>query len=131
MTFVNERTIKAVRKSRRCDGCSTMINVGDEAIGWAGAVDGDFSTATFHTDCRNAEIGLNRAHGTGWSDDWMGLGDMEDDDHPWLLAKHPIVAARMSITAETIAQNEREAASLREASRAAMLSARQETRHGD
>lgn len=111
MSFVNEREIKAIRKPRRCDGCSVKIEAGESAIGWAGTVDGDFITATYHPDCRKAEIALNSLHGNGWADDWMSLcTDLEWEDHPWLLEEYPAVAARMGITAETISANEKERA---------------------
>lgn len=107
MSFHSERTIKAIRKARQCDACSTMVEVGETAIGWAGVTDGDFGTCTYHPECRVAEIAINRLHGTRF-DEWMGLGEMEWDDHEWLLVKHPTVAARMRITAETVAENARE-----------------------
>ena len=110
MGFVNERTVKSVRKAGQCDGCNTTVNVGEAAVRWAGTTDGDFNTALYHPECREAEVALNRERRTGfYPDDWMGLSrDMEWDDHPWLLAKHPAVAARMGITVETIREDEEE-----------------------
>jgi hypothetical protein len=105
VSFVTEKTVRAVRKARACEACGTVVNAGETAISWAGVVEGEFSASLFHPECRAAEIALNHLHDVRWGDDWMGLRfDMEPEDHPWLLADHPIVAARMGITAETIAE---------------------------
>lgn len=111
MSFVEERTIKAVRKARQCDACFQMLAVGEAAVRWAGITDGEFATAVFHPDCRAAEIAVNRLHGT-YPDEWMGLGrDLEWDDHQWLLDEYPTVAGRLGITQakidETAAERER------------------------
>lgn len=111
MSFCSEREIKSVRKARRCAACRKMVEVGSRAIGWAGTIDGDFSTATFHVECRVAEIELNKLAGNDW-DEWMGLDDAEADDWPWLLSDHPVVAARLGITQQKIDENEAEQARL-------------------
>lgn len=99
MTFYRERQIKSVRKARRCTGCSDLIAVGQPALDCSGHYDGDFWSATFHSDCRAAELGLNKLHDT-MHDEWMSLDDMEWEDWPWLIEEFPAVAARMNITTE-------------------------------
>lgn len=94
--FASETERKA-RKQHRCDGCAQTIEVGSTYVRWAGTTDGDFSAASFHQDCRAAEIALNKLSGTDW-DEWMGLQDMETDDWPWLLEDFPAIATRMGIT---------------------------------
>lgn len=101
MSFYNERTIKAVRKARRCDGCGAIIEVGETALGCSGIGDDGFWSGTYHHDCRKAEEGLNKLNQVGWYDDWMSLcNDMEWEDWPWLIEEFPAVAARMNITTE-------------------------------
>ncbi|AXK43883.1 hypothetical protein [Erythrobacter aureus] len=107
MEFINELAVKVVRKARPCAACSTTVQVGDSAVSWAGKVDGEFGFALYHPECRQAEMDLNKLHGTHLhAADWFGLDDIEPDDHEWLLEKHPVVAARMGITSESIKEYE-------------------------
>ncbi len=108
MDFTRETAIKAVRKARRCDGCSYMVEIGQPAVSWAGLIDGDFQSLTYHPDCREAEISFNAVRGTYGLEDWTGLCEIEWDDHPWLLSTFPSVAARKGITAETIFEHQQE-----------------------
>lgn len=102
MSFYRETVVKAVRKRHRCDGCGKHIEIGEPANRWAGMTDGDFGSVIMHPECREAEIKLNDILGTHSGDDWAGLLDIESEDWPWLLEEHPVVAARMGITAERI-----------------------------
>lgn len=95
--FTKERSVKAVRRSRPCDGCPVRIEIGEPAVSWVGDTGDGFSTATWHPECRSAEIDLNRQHETFRADEWMSLDDMERDDHRWLIETHPVVAARRGI----------------------------------
>lgn len=95
MTFVSERTVKAVRKRHRCDGCGRHIEAGQSATRWAGLTDGDFNTAIYHPDCREAELAMNALIGTQYGDEWWPLSEIETDDRPWLIETFPAVAARM------------------------------------
>lgn len=106
MSFTVERPIKAVRKARPCCGCRQQVEVGQKAIRWVGADGGDFGSVIYHPECRKAEIALNDLQDYRLGDDWTQLRDMERDDWPWLLKKHPAVAARFGITAERIAEFE-------------------------
>ncbi len=113
MEFVTELTVKVVRKARPCAACSKTVEVGNSAVSWAGKVDGEFGFATYHPECRQAEVDLNKLHGTHLDPaDWFGLDYIEPDDHAWLLDKHPVVAARLGITNESIEEYE-EQSSLR------------------
>jgi hypothetical protein len=98
VSFVSERSVKAVRKRHVCDGCGKHIQIGDSAQRWAGLTEGDFGTAIYHPDCRAAEVELNNDI-LGWNsgDDWLGLRDIEQEDWPWLRDKHPAVAWRMGL----------------------------------
>jgi hypothetical protein len=96
MGFASETEHKA-RKPHRCDGCGHLVEIGTTYVRWAGTTDGDFSQVSFHKECREAEIALNKLSGTDW-DEWMGLCDMETDDWPWLISDFPTIAARMNIT---------------------------------
>jgi hypothetical protein len=97
--FYSERTIKAVRKPRACEGCGVRVEAGETAFSCAGHDDGQFWAAIYHPDCRRAEEGLNKIHDVRGGDDWMNLGnDMEWEDWPWLIEAFPTVAERMKIT---------------------------------
>lgn len=97
MSFVSETKVKAVRKRHRCDGCGQHIDIGQPATRWAGLADGDFGTAIFHPECREAEVALNHKNDWRWGDDWWRLCDMEREDREWLIEERPIVAERMGI----------------------------------
>jgi hypothetical protein len=99
VSFYTERTIKAVRKVRPCDGCGVKLEVGESALACSGHNDNNVWSATFHHECRKAEEGLNKLYGT-WDDEWLSLSDLEWDDWPWLITKFPAVAKRMKITLE-------------------------------
>jgi len=100
--FYSETLVKKTRKDHRCDGCGKLIPIGSQALRYSGKFDGEFGTFVHHPECREAECALNKLCRTRY-DEWMSLADIESDDHQWLLDKHPIVAARFGITAETIA----------------------------
>lgn len=100
MSFYSERPIKAVRKTRACDGCGTPLAVGQPALKCSGNHDG-FWSGTYHLECREAEIALNKLHDCWGGDDWMSLcHDLEWDDYPWLIEKFPAVAERKKVTTE-------------------------------
>jgi len=98
MSFHSETKVKAVRKRHQCDGCSRLIEIGEPAIRWAGLTDGDFGTAIYHPECREAEVAYNRDV-LDWlySDDWYPLHDIERESWAWLVEAHPVAAARLNI----------------------------------
>ncbi len=104
MSFYRETPVKAVRKQRSCYGCSSPIAVGASALQCAGTGPDGFWHATYHTECRTAECALNDLKDYRFGDEWQGLFEIEWDDWEWLLAEHPIVAERMKITAEKLAE---------------------------
>lgn len=61
--------------------------------------DGEFFTASYHVECRAAEIALNelREFSAFWGDEWTTLESIESEDHEWLVAEHPVVAARLGL----------------------------------
>jgi len=75
-------------------------------VRWAGMTDGDFGTLGYHPECREAEIELNKLHGTWSSDEWIALWDFDWEDARWLLEEHPIVAERKGVTVEKLAAYE-------------------------
>lgn len=116
MSFYSERSIKAVRKARACNGCGVRLEVGEPALGCAGHYDGEFWSAAYHHDCRAAEIGLNDLHDVRPGYDWMNLADdMEWEDWPWLIETFPDVAERMKITTERFEKVRDERESVRKA----------------
>lgn len=98
MSFYSETPVKSVRKARPCVGCGAIICVGEPAVNCAGHYDGSFWSATYHADCREAEVGLNKLHDIRWDDEWIRLDEIEWDDWPWLIETYPAVAERRRIT---------------------------------
>jgi hypothetical protein len=95
MTFLSERSIKAVRKAQHCESCGKEIAVGSSANYWTGKFEGEFYTCYFHLDCREAEIAFNRHVGAGW-DEWISLHTIDDeDDWFWLQENYPAILARI------------------------------------
>lgn len=97
MTFYNERLIKSIRKARPCHGCNKLLEAGQSALECAGVGYDGFWAAAYHTECRAAEVAINRLHRTR-DDEWISLFcDLEWEDWPWLIDEHPVVAERMKI----------------------------------
>lgn len=95
-----ETNIKAIRKARHCDGCCAVMEVGQPAVKCSGVGNEGFWHATYHHECRKAEVELNRLHDVGWQDDWISLPDVDWEDYAWLIQEYPDVADRMKITTE-------------------------------
>ena len=99
MSLWRESAVKATRKRHTCEGCLTAIEAGSAAYRYVGMnLDGDFCAGIMHPECRVAEVALNKLMDLNW-DEWACLSELEDEDKPWLLAEHPVVAARMRVTA--------------------------------
>ena len=97
MGFYSERAVEPVRKPRPCLGCGKRIGAGEGALECAGHYDGDFWSATYHTECRRAEQLFNDIHGAM---EWIPINEIEPVDWPWLIEESPAVADRMAITTE-------------------------------
>jgi len=98
MGFVNEQRVGATRKDHQCAACRQIIPKGTAAQRWAGISDGQFNSAIFHEECREAEIVLNKMHDTVW-DEWLSLDDpawLEIDDLEFIIRNYPAVAERIS-----------------------------------
>ena len=95
MTFTSETVVQKTRKPHRCSACRAIIPTGEAMVRWAGMTDGEFGTAEYHTDCREAEIAINRLYDNHASE-WVSLGNFEPEDVPWLQATFPVVAMRLS-----------------------------------
>lgn len=97
MSLWRETAVKATRKALRCDGCCTPIAAGSPAERVVGInIEGDFIAAVFHPECKVAERELNKLYDLN-SDEWVSLSEFDPDDEPYLLAEHPVVAARLGI----------------------------------
>lgn len=89
MEFWSETSPRS-RKQRRCDACGQMIEIGEKYAYMAGKCAGEFFSNTQHQECRKAEIGLAELHGLWGGEDWMNLGDLEEqDDLLWIQEHHP------------------------------------------
>ena len=99
MSLFRETNVKATRKLTTCDCCLKHIDVGSSAVRVVGTnEDGEFIASTMHHECRAAELRLNDVHDT-MSGEWIGLSEAEPDDREWLVAEHPIAAARIGFSA--------------------------------
>lgn len=78
MGFASETTHRT-RKQRRCDSCLQMIEIGEPYVRWVGVTDGDFGTAPFHPDCREAEIKVNREL-LAFDDEWASLHEYVSEE---------------------------------------------------
>lgn len=96
MTFLREQTVKSTRRVHRCEACGQPMAIGSEAYRWFGVVEGQFYSIIYHPDCREAENALNDLHET-WGDEWIGLCDLDPEDHTWLAETYPAVAARKGV----------------------------------
>jgi hypothetical protein len=96
--YYSHRTIKATRKPHQCEGCGKIIEAGAPAFYWAGDCDGDFYSAHYHLDCREAEVVWNSIRDT-WGDEYDSLCAIheEPEDVAWLVEEFPAVAARMGL----------------------------------
>lgn len=66
-------------------------------------MDGEFGSAIYHTECREAEIAFNSMCG-GTTYEWCSLRDDRDiPDDDWLLAEFPLVAQRLGVKQNTAA----------------------------
>ena len=95
MSFANERNVKAVRKEHVCDGCNRKIEIGQPATRWSGVVDGDFSIAIYHPDCRQAEVAMNDLLGWQHLDDWYPLHEADANERDALRERFPAAIARL------------------------------------
>jgi hypothetical protein len=96
MSFVREEIVKSTRKLHRCFTCRRDIQIGSTAVRWSGMSDGEFMSAIYHSDCREAELRLNALYGTS-SNEWMSLYNHESEDEAWLIDEFPAVADRLGI----------------------------------
>jgi len=96
--FSSEYTVKATKKEHKCGICGQTIDKGQAAVRWSSKQDGEFMSYIWHTDCREAEIALNKLYDSDW-DDWSTVTyDMQREDLPWLKAEFPKVFERLGFT---------------------------------
>jgi|SRR6516162_6566876 hypothetical protein len=92
MELIREET-PICRKSRRCDQCGSMIEVGSRYLKQVQS-NGGLQTYRSHLDCDEAiRECYELANLT--SDDCMTVRDFTIEDRPWLTEKYPYVAERL------------------------------------
>ena len=87
-------TEHTARAAHHCGLCHRPIAVGDRYHRQRGIWEGEPYTFKSHVECRVAAV--ERHHNSGWTYG-LSLDDLERDDKEWLLAEHPIVAARLGL----------------------------------
>ncbi len=82
--FSRQRDVKKTRKVHPCEACERPIAKGSKATYFAGTFEGDFYSAHYHPDCREAENAWNAA--AGFSGDehtvlWVMFEEGDSDPH--------------------------------------------------
>ena len=91
---VNQRA----RKHHSCDQCGTAIEPGTVYKRERGVWEGQPYVFKAHTDCEAAAHDLWKLRDLRWDEGINLRSDIEPEDHEWLLAEHPSVAARLRVT---------------------------------
>ena len=94
--YYSETPVKSARKVHRCRGCPKDIEIGQPYLRCSGAWDGNFWAAKYHTECRRAEDDYNNKN-RNYFTEWYTIDEIDEEDWPWLLEKHQVVAARYGI----------------------------------
>lgn len=95
MSFYSEH-FPIARKQHQCAACQKAIEPGERYNYCAGAVDGGFWHAHYHSDCREFEITANKNGGWRDGDEWYLLHEIVANE-PELLDDAPqSVRARFS-----------------------------------
>lgn len=102
--FSVSKIIKATRKPHNCEQCGKAIDVGSTAHYAAGSYYRDFYRYHVHPECEAAGIAYAKMTGC-WGEDFMWFQHQleERDDKLWLLENHPVVAERLGLSMEEIA----------------------------
>ena len=66
--FSTERTIKATRKTHRCEWCYEAIDIGSPAFYGSNKYDGEFNDFYMHPECRDAMNKEISDSGDGWAE---------------------------------------------------------------
>ena len=97
--FQSRRTVKALRKPRRCYQCNKIINCGETAEYFFGKYECDIYSMHVHPECHGAAEEFAAINGL-WGEEFPFFPEMDDSEyeyHDWLIEKHPIVAARLGL----------------------------------
>lgn len=65
--------LPVARKSHRCFGCRTSINVGKRYLRVTASYDGVPYSYAYHLGCRRWEVKINRLHNPYFDDEWIAL----------------------------------------------------------
>ena len=88
--------VHVCRKSRTCDQCNSLIQVGQRYRKQV-YTDGGLQTYRAHEDCDQAITEYMYIAGYHWTDDLAILSDVVcSEDGPWLRANFPAVARRLN-----------------------------------
>lgn len=99
-TIVLGDTTQVARKSYGCDQCPSKIEPGQRYRRQWGVWDGCACTYRAHVECDAAACALHALHDLQGDEGVYLPSDIHEDDYPWLLAEHPVVAARLEIFSE-------------------------------
>jgi len=91
VSFYNEKAVKRTRRTRRCDWCGELIQMGDPSVVTAGVYEGDFCTGRYHPEC-SAAITRYYTVNKCWGEEMperhsMNRGGIEEKSEP---ENHPL-----------------------------------------
>ncbi len=94
MSFCRESKVRG-RKPHRCDQCAKLIAAGEEHVGGAHNLDGDFVSFREHVECRQAWLGWRKYMRTDEVFETSPFLIDDDLEREWFETRHPIVARRL------------------------------------
>jgi hypothetical protein len=100
-----EESIVNVRKPHRCEGCSRLIQKGEQATFGKGRFDGAFFSLYVCFDCMRMVFSIASEeiqHGCHWNESWCNPGDLRDyladrDEPPKVLRQQSLEACKKHV----------------------------------
>lgn len=97
--FQQSQHIRSTRKIHVCEQCGRYIEVGFPASYLFGKCDGCTYSTYQHIECDAAARAYAELNDL-WGEEYPWFQHMDDTDHyDWLAQNHPVVAARLNISA--------------------------------
>lgn len=96
--LILERVIHIARKVHRCDDCLLQIDPGQSYVRTRMIHEREPWTYKSHVECDNARCDLHSLWCLGPDEEISLLNDLCTHDYAYMLAEHPVVAARLGIT---------------------------------
>lgn len=95
-------TTHTARKPHQCSHCLQKIVPGETYRRFRGVWEGTPGVFKSHTECESAAEQMRENADLNWDEGVLLCSDISPEDHEWLLAEFPVVAARLGIIASSI-----------------------------